>query len=196
MQLGSLTSWILELERQAGAFVGRTENYVINQLVSFRDKRGELNFQISKLKKNAPLTTAPENVKAEYVTALAEAEAAKQKVEWLGKIADQFTAITGLGALPVLIAGIPVAVMLAGIVSLTYIINSAVNHVSRYINAKSIAEAENARGGNGAQAAANYLKSAGTGGGLFGDISTLIWPLAITAGLYLLISDTRGKRGR
>jgi len=194
MQLGSLSSFIADAQAAAAKFVNRTEGYVINALSSFRDKRGQLNFNIAKLKKNAPLTNAPELVKAEYRIALAEAEDAKQKADWVGRIADEFTNITGLGVLPALIAGVPIAVMLAAVAGAVYLIANVNGHVSRYLNAKAIAEAANAQGKDGAAAAASYLKSAGTGGGLFGDASQLVWPIALAGVAYLLIADKRGRR--
>lgn len=189
VNLGSLSSWIADMERQAGGYVGKAESYIINSLVQFRDKRGALNFAISKLKKNAPLTSAPENVKAAYVMALAQANDAKLKADWLGRIADEFTNITGLGVLPALIAGVPVAVMLAAVASLVYLISKAVSEISRYVNAKTIAETAGG-GAAGAAAAQRYLDSS-QGGGLFGDASQLVWPIAIAGVAYLLITGKR-----
>lgn len=184
MNLGSLGSWISDLQAAAGAYAGKAESYIINSLVNFRDKRGALNFQIVKLKKNAPRTDAPESVKAAYVETLAAATDAKTKADWLGRIADQFTNVTGLGVLPAVIAGVPVAVMLAGIVAVTAIIYNVTNQITRYVTANTIAERD------GPTAAQRYLDSS-KGGGLFGDISSLIWPIAIAGVAYLVITDKR-----
>lgn len=193
MHLGSLSSFIADAQAAASNFINKSENYIISALSNFRDKRGQLRFQIAKLQKNAPRTDAPESLKMQYSAALAAAQDANAKAEWVGRIADEFTNVTGLGVLPAVIAGVPVAVMLAAIAGLTVVIYNAVNQVSRYIGASQAVSAAQAAGRDPVAALAQYNATAGSGG-LFGDAAKLIWPLVLAGGVYLLIADKRGRR--
>lgn len=175
---------------RASQYAGRAESYVINALVQFRDKRGALNYNVNKLKANMPRTDAPQALKDQYARTLALAQDAKVKADWLGALADQFTAITGLGALPALIAGVPVAVLLAAAAALTIIISKVVSEVSRYVGAAQAVEIARSAGRDPVAAFNAYNASAGSGG-LFGDAAKLVWPLVIAGGIYLLISDKR-----
>lgn len=192
MQLGDFSSWLADIQRQAGAFVGKAESYIISAVSNFRDKRGQLNFQLTKLRANPPLTSAPDSLRQEYREALAAAEDTKTKADWLGKLADTFTNITGLGAVPALIAGVPVAVMLAGIAALTVTIVKISQSVSHYMAARQVVETAMREGKDASSALDRYNRANPQGsGGIFGDASKLVWPVAISLGLYLLISNKR-----
>ncbi len=186
MQLQGLQEWISSLENSAAQFVGKTESYIIGKLVAFRDKRGELSYNLRKLTANPPPANAPAALKADYAATLAAAQDAKSKADWLGPIADQFTAITGLGALPAIIAGIPVAVLIAGAVALTVIITNVSGMIGRYLGARQIVASAAAQNKDATGALQSYYASASTG--FFGDASQLVWPLAIVAGAYVFLS--------
>jgi hypothetical protein len=192
MHLGSLTSWLAELENRAGEFANKTEAYIVNTLVKFRDKRGELNFQINKLRSNPPLAGSPAILTAQYSAALQQATDAKTKADWVGKIADAFTNVTGLGAIQV-IAGVPVAVLVAAAVSATYIITQVTKSVTTYMNARQIGETAMREGKDATGAVARYLEGAAQSGGLFGDAAKLVWPIAIVGGIVLYM-NSKGRK--
>jgi len=188
--LADLESWLDEIQSRAGEYVNKTQLYVINTLVRFRDKRGELNFQYNKLRANPPPANAPASLRANYQATLAMANDAREKAAWLGKLTDTFTNVTGLGALPALIAGVPIAVMLAAAVALTILITNITAAISKYLGAKQIAEAATA-GGRDPQSALETYYAQQKGGGFFGDVSQLVWPLALAGGAFLLLSNKR-----
>lgn len=191
MRLGDVTSWLSSLESAAQSFVNATENKIISIIVAFRDKRGLLNFNLAKLQNNPPDVNAPQAVKDDYAATLAAAQDAKQKADWLGGVVDTFTNITGLGAIPAAVAGIPVALMLAAAVALTVTIAQVVSAISRYLAAKQIGEATAAQGGDAASAVASYYNRTAASSTIFGDLSSAIWPAAIVFGAYLLLSRKR-----
>lgn len=193
MQVGDVTSWLAMLESRAGEFANKTESYIINSLVRFRDKRGELNFQYNKLRANPPAASAPASLRTHYQATLAMANDAREKAAWLGRLADTFTNVTGLGALPALIAGVPIAVMLAAAAALTIVISNVTAAISKYLGAKQIAAAAEA-GGRNPQTALEQYYAQQKGGGFFGDAAQLVWPIAIAGGAFLLLSNKRGRR--
>lgn len=190
MNLGSLSSFIAQAQAAASGFLNKSEAYIATTLSTFRDKRGQLRFQISKLKANAPRTDAPQSLKDDYARTLNAANDASAKAEWVGKIADQFTNVTGLGVLPVAIAGVPVAVMLAGIALSAAVIYKAVSEIARYLGAAQAVETARAAGRDPVAALNQYNATAGAGG-IFGDASRLIWPIALAGVAYFLITDKR-----
>lgn len=190
MQLGSLQSFIAEAQANASAFLNKPSDWISTQLSAFRDKRGQLRFNLDKLRRNAPLTNAPQALKNQYAATLAQVQDATAKAEWVGRIADEFTNVTGLGVLPAIIAGIPVAVMLAAIAGLTVIIYNAVNQVGRYVGASQAVATATAAGRDPLAALNQYNATAGSGG-LFGDASKLVWPIAIAGVAYLLLTQKR-----
>ena len=193
MHLGSLPTWITELQNRAGEFANKTESYIVGALVKFRDKRGELRYYLARLKANPPPSNAPASLKADYNATLTAANDANTKAEWLGKIADTFTNITGLGVLPAVIAGVPLAVMLAAVASLVYIITNITKSVSRYMAARLVVTTAAAQGKDATNALENFYDSNPEGGGgLFGDAAKLVWPIAIVGGIVLYMQA--GKR--
>lgn len=192
MNLGSLSSFIAQAQAAASGFLNRSEAYIASTLSSFRDRRGQLRYNISKLKANAPRTDAPQALKDDYSRTLAAANDANTKAEWVGKIADEFTNITGLGILPAAIAGVPVAVMLAGIAAAATVIYKAVSEIARYVGAAQAVETARAAGRDTVAALNQYNATAGAGG-IFGDASKLIWPIALAGVAYLLIADSRRR---
>lgn len=190
MQLSGIETWVASLQSKAAAFYNRTENQVIAALVDFRDKRGQLNFQLTKLKKNAPAFDAPAALKADYTATLALANDAKAKADWIGRIADEFTNITGLGLLPAVIAGATIPVLLAGAAAVVAIIYTVTNAVSKYVGAKQIADAAKASGGN-PQTALERFYASQKGTGIIGDTAQLIWPVAIAGVAYLMLTGKR-----
>jgi hypothetical protein len=188
--MNEVSEWLASLESAAAGYANKTANYITGKLVAFRDARGALDWNYRKLKLNPPAITAPAQLKTIYAATLASAESARDKAAWVGKIADQFTAITGLGALPALIAGVPVALLIAAAVAVTIIISNVTQAVARYMGAKLVGEAaERAGKDSGAAITDYYAKNIATG--FFGDAASLIWPVAIVAGAYLLL---KGKR--
>ena len=193
MQLGSIDSLLSQAQAAASGFVNKTENYISTQLSLFRDKRGQLRYSISKLKAHAPKTTAPQALKDDYARTLAAATDASEKAEWIGKIADQFTAITGLGVLPAIVAGLPIAVLIAAVVIAGGVIYTAVKEISLYVGRAQTVEAAQAAGRDPLTALQQYNATAASGG-IFGDASKLIWPIAIVGGLYLIYENSRKRR--
>lgn len=192
MQLGSLDSFIAEAKRRASEFLDKSEAYIATQISLFRDRRGQLNFALNKLKANAPKTNAPQALKDEYAATYAKAMDAKEKADWLGKIADQFTAITGLGVLPV-IAGLSGAGLLAAIAIIGATVYSVTQAVSNYAaNAQAVNAA--LASGRDPLAALQQSRAQAARGGIFGDLSTLVWPVAIVGGLYLIYENSRKRR--
>jgi len=189
MQLAGLTEWIAGLEASAARFANQTEGQITSALANFRDKRGELNYQLRKLQSNPPPAGAPQTILNDYRTLLASALETKGRADWLGTVADTFTNITGLGILPALVAGVPVAVMLAGVAALVIIISQITTATGRYMGARQIAAQAISEGKDATGALTTYYaRNASTG--LFGDAAQLVWPAAIVLGAFLLL----GKR--
>ncbi|MGE0294708.1 MAG: hypothetical protein AB7P97_20345 [Hyphomonadaceae bacterium] len=192
MQLSGISEWLDELQDRAASFANKSQSYIINSLVRFRDDRGRLNFQLSKLRAAAPPVNAPQALRDQYNATLAELTEAKSRADFVGSIADQFTAITGLGALPLVVAGIPVAVLLAAIAALAIIVTNVSGQVTKYLGAKQIYDSSVAQGKDPTGALQSYYaRQASTG--FFGDVSQLVWPLAIVAGAYLFLGDKRRR---
>jgi hypothetical protein len=189
MQLGSLESFIAQAKASAGQFVNATEAYVSTQISNFRDKRGQLNYALTKLKANIPRTDAPQSLKDQYAQNLAAAQDAKEKADWLGAVADQFTAITGLGILPV-VAGLSGAALLAAIAIIGATIYSVTQAVSNYVSRAQAVDAA-IKAGRDPLAALQQTAATQARGGIFGDLSQLIWPVAIIGVLYLLYDNRK-----
>jgi hypothetical protein len=190
MQLSGISEWLDSLQAKAVEFANKSEAYVINALVRFRDDRGRINFQLAKLRAAAPPVNAPQALRDQYNATLAQLQEAKSRADFLGPIADQFTAITGLGALPAVIAGIPVAVLLAAIAGLAIVVTNVSGQVTKYLGARQIYDASVAQGKDPAAALQSYYaRQASTG--FFGDLSQLIWPVAIVGGMFLLLDRKR-----
>lgn len=190
MQLSGISDWLNSLQAKAVEFANKSEAYVVNALVRLRDDRGRINFQLSRLTKAAPPANAPQALRDQYAATLAALQEAKARADFLGPIADQFTAITGLGALPAVVAGIPVAVLLAAIAGLAIIVTNVSGQVTKYLGAKQIYDAAVTAGRDPtATLQSYYARQASTG--FFGDAAQLVWPLAIVAGAYLFLGGRR-----
>lgn len=190
MQLSGVSEWISSLTDKATQFANKSQAYIINALVKFRDDRGRINFQLRKLRENPPAANAPKVLRDQYAAALAEAQEAKSRADFIGPIADEFTAITGLGALPVLVAGIPVAVLLAAIAAVAIIVTNVSAQVTKYLGAKQLYDSAVSQGTDPTAALQSYYARQQSGG-FFGDASQLVWPLAIVAGAYLFLGNKR-----
>lgn len=190
MHLSGISDWLESLESKATQFANRTESFIVGQLVKFRDDRGRLSYNLTKLRAAAPPVNAPAALRQNYRDTLEAAEEAKGRADFVGRIADEFTNITGLGVLPAVVAGVSVPVLLAAIAALAIIITNVSSAVTRYLGAKQIYDAAGAQGKDPTAALQSYYaRSQSTG--FFGDAAQLVWPVAIVAGAYLLLGNKR-----
>ncbi len=135
---------------------------------------------------NARRFTAPE---------LAELQTKMPKWIDAGKRFDQVEGVirgvenvTGnLGALPVLAA--PAAI--AAVAGVTYLLTKTLTEVSQFLQRRSYLTKRAGEGVDTATAMSEWSKSNPQDGGLFGDASKLLWPVAIIGAVFLVMRGTK-----
>jgi hypothetical protein len=91
--------------------------------------------------------------------------------------------VTGnLGALPL----IPAAVV-AAVAGVTYLLSKTLSEVTDFLKRRSYVKTRTAEGASVATAMQEYASNNPKDAGLFGDLSKLLWPVAIVGGLVLLM---------
>jgi hypothetical protein len=160
----------------------------------FRAKFADLNSRIEYLDNHYPKASAPKVQWDEYNTLMASLRDTQAKAQ---TVDDQIRAfeksvgvsLSGLGAVQLL--EIP-AVLVAAIIGAVYILSKGIDAAQRYQERNSYIDAATASGQSATAAMAAYdAKNPAGGGGLFGDVSKIVIPVAIIAGLVYL---AKGKR--
>lgn len=205
--LGGFTDWVgdvVNAVKDFGSTVAATVSGVgswvgeaaRNKVKAFRSQLTALNEQEAYLSNHYPKSTASQKAWDDYNAiygAVLDTQAKAETVnDQIKKVEKQFgIQLSGLGLLPAL--EIP-AVVVAGIIGASYLLAKTLDLVQLYYQRTSYANSVAASGGDVAGALASFdAKNKPTGGGgLFGDLSQLLWPVAIIGGVYLF-SQNRGR---
>lgn len=159
---------------------------------NFRANVVALRTRYNELLAHPPNFAQSPGVWAEYDELKNNVSSTLSKAEWVeGQIVaiENQTGITlnGLGFLPAV--AIPAAVV-AAIVGCTYLIAKSMDLISDYFGRNAYIEQRVKDGVSAAQAAGEYDKN-NQKGGLFGDLSKLLWPVAIVVIAPLVLKELR-----
>ena len=184
----NLSSWIASLEsaaRNVSEWSGAAFWKGVNE---WRTTYGGIIDARRRLRENPPGANSDPVVKSEYNDLMNRADSLYAKASWINGEIEKITppVSTGVGALPV----IP-AVIVAGIAAVTYLAKTLIDEISRYVRERQYVAAAARQGKSELQAMAEFQRNNPPGGGLFGDASQLVWPVAIVGAIYLFA--TRGK---
>lgn len=162
-----------------------------SEVKNFRSKKASLDAAYGKLMNSPPPSSAPAQQWAEYnemMASMGKASSAAQTVDdQIRSLENVSGSLSGLGALPVVL--VP-ATLVAGIVGATYLISKAMDVAQRYMERNSFIQARAGVGVPADQAMKEYDQAnpaPSSSGGLFGDVSKLVWPLALVAGAMLFV---------
>jgi hypothetical protein len=105
----------------------------------------------------------------------------------VGPMSDNQGQLRGLGALPF---AVPAAVV-AAVAGATYLLSKTLTELSQFLQRRSYIKQRASEGVDAAQAMAEYTRNNPKDAGLFGDMSKLMWPLAIVVGGVLILGAVK-----
>jgi hypothetical protein len=183
-----ISGWIASLENAARGVSEWTGAAFWRGINEWRATYGAIIDARKKLRENPPSANSDPVVKSEYASLTSRMDTLYARASWInGEIEKIIPPVaSGMGALPL----VP-AVLVAAILSVTYIAKVLVDEIARYVRERQYVRAAAASGKSELQAMAEFQRNNPVGGGLFGDASRLVWPVAIVGALYLFLTENR-----
>jgi len=186
MQLSGISDWLAQIQTAARAVGQWVGGAVDSRLAEWRATVKRFNDAYAKVQMSEGSNPA---LASKRNALLAAGQSLKEKIGWIeNSIASltQYVTTSGLGFLPAVVP----ATIVAAIIAATALIYKFMDEVSAYLAEERIVAQTVASGGDPVKARQQAQAAASQGGGLFGDVSGALVPLAlIGAAAYIL----RGK---
>lgn len=156
----------------------------------FRADRARFIYQMNEITRRARAGEFSREEAVEAQKLAQEAQPLASKLDYIEGLLKSFEnttgmSLSGLGGLGLLPA-VPIVIATA-IVGVTYLLGKMLDKTTDFLSRSGYVKQRAAQGVSAATALQEWEKSHPEGGGLFGDLSKLAWPLAIVAGLLLFV---------
>lgn len=144
--------------------------------------------EITRRAKSGMLTKAEAN---EYLAIAKEGQSLGPKLDGVEKmiraaesaLGTTLGGLEGLGILPI----VAPAVIITAIIAVSFLLDRFLTRSSEFLNRSDFIKQRVAQGVPADQALNEYAKNRPDDGGIFGDMSKLVWPIAIAVGGALLL---------
>jgi len=181
MLLGGISEWIGDMYDAAASAVSWVGDEIAAKLDQWNKDVSRFRSAYAELQATPSSSSERSKLRMQLIE---RGQDIVSKVDWiqsgLASVSGMF-GLSGLGALPLLVP----AVIVAAIIAVTAVIYKWTDEVAGYLREERLV----ASGVPRTQAQAANQGS----GGLFGDVSKLLWPLALLAGGALLLNSKRRK---